>query len=232
MPKGMMARTWERVRSLCAQLFAGVPQDSTKEKGHNVGTKGQLEGGIPAVLKGHGEADYRYFRTENETRSLHHYVYSLFEERLVDRGMVTEVEDDFDITQWNEDFFHDGRFIRVVGLVRLMDYAWVSTMMEALPEMMRAAQHAENISLKERLAAQEISKREYEAQQKEQQKQLHELKSLKLDKMTGLVRPALRRCGPRKSGAGQVSPQQRFRRLGRSRALSRFCGFVESEVRV
>jgi hypothetical protein len=179
---------WKRVRSLCAQLFAGVPQDSTKEKGHNVGTKGQLEGGIPAVLKGHGEADYRYFRTENETRSLHHYVYSLFEERLVDRGMVTEVEDDFDITQWNEDFFHDGRFIRVVGLVRLMDYAWVSTMMETLPEMMRAAQHAENISLKERLAAQEISKREYEAQQKEQQKQLHELKSLKLDKMTGLVR--------------------------------------------
>jgi hypothetical protein len=179
---------WERVRSLSAQLFGGVPQDATKGRQHEVGTKGRLEGGVPAILKGHGEADYRYFRTENETRSFHHYVYSLFEEQLIEQGMITAIDERFDFGRWGEDLFRDGQFVRVVGLVRLMDYAWVSTMIEALPRMMRAAQHAENLSLKQLRAAQQITQKEFEAKQKERQKQLSELKALKMDEITGLVR--------------------------------------------
>lgn len=113
---------WERVRSLSAQLLGGVPQDATRESGHDMGAKGQVRSGIPIVLDGRGEGDYHYYRTQNETRSLHHHVYSLFEKRLVERGAVTEVNADYDFDEWTEDGFRDGQFVRVTGLVRLMDY--------------------------------------------------------------------------------------------------------------
>ena len=179
---------WERVRSLSAQLLGGVPQDATRESGHDLGAKGEVRGGIPAVLTGKGEGDYRYFRTQNETRSLHHYVYTLFETRLRERGAVTEVDADFDFDRWTEDGFRDGQFVRVTGLVRLMDYAWISIMMEALPGMMRAAQHAATIGLKQDRDEGRITKKEFEAEQQDQQKQLSELKALKLEKITELVR--------------------------------------------
>lgn len=147
-----------------------------------------MRGGIPAVLSGKGEGDYRYFRTQNETRSLHHYVYSLFETRLRERGAVTVVDASFDFDEWTEDRFRDGQFVRVTGLVRFMDYGWVSTMMEALLSMMRAAHHAANIGLKQDLDEGRLTKKEFDAEQKEQQQQANELKALKLDKMTELVR--------------------------------------------
>jgi hypothetical protein len=179
---------WERVRSMSAQLLGGVPQDATRERGRDIGARGEVQGGIPAVLKGRGKGDYRYFRTENETRSLHHYVYSLFEERLRERDLVAEVDAGFDFDEWTEDRFRDGQFVRVTGLVRLMDYGWISTMMEALPSMMRAAHHAANIGLKQERDEGRLTRKEFEVQQQEQQQQLNELKALKLEKITDPVR--------------------------------------------
>lgn len=179
---------WERVRSLSAQLLGGIPQDATKESGHDVGTSGEVGGGIPAVLNGRGKGDYRYYRTQNETRSLHHHVYSLFEKRLRDRGAVTEVDTRFDFDGWTEDRFRDGQFVRVTGLVRLMDYGWISTMMEALPGMMRAAHHASNIGLKKERDEGRITRKQFEVQQQLQQAELQELKNMKLEKFTELIR--------------------------------------------
>jgi hypothetical protein len=87
---------WERVRSLAAQLFHGIPQDAATERGREVKVEGRVEGSIPGLLKGEAAADYRYFRTENETRSLHHYVYSLVEARLLKDQFVTPIGADFD----------------------------------------------------------------------------------------------------------------------------------------
>jgi hypothetical protein len=186
--RDFMYLDWERVRSMSAQLLGGVPQDATKERGHEAGARGEIQGGIPAMLKGRGEGDYRYFRTDNETRSLHHYVYSLFEERLRKRNAVAEVDATFDSDEWTENRFRDGQFVRVTGPVRLMDYGWISTMMEALPSMMRTAHHAANIALKQDRDAGRLTRKEFEAEQQQQQSQLNELKALKLDKMTDLVR--------------------------------------------
>ena len=180
---------WERVRSLAAQLFRGVPQDATAEKGSEITTKGHLEGSVLGLLKGQAGADYRYFRTENETRSFHHYIYSLVEDRLLKDGLVTSIDANSDFKQWTESFFHDGQFVRVTGVVRLMDFAWVSTMLEALPKMLRTAQHAESLALKKKRAAQLITHKEFEVKKKEQQKLLSELKALKMGEITDLMRP-------------------------------------------
>ncbi len=179
---------WERVRSLAAQLFRGVPQDATAEKGSEVAAEGRLEGGVVGLLKGQAGADYRYFRTENETRSFHHYVYSLVEDRLSKDRLITPIDAGFDFKQWTNSFFRDSQFVRVTGVVRLMDFAWISTMLEALPKMLRTAQHAESLTLKEMRATQLITRQEFEAKRKEQQKQLKDLRALKLEEITDLMR--------------------------------------------
>jgi hypothetical protein len=183
---------WERVRSLAAQLFRGVPQDVTAETGGEITAEGHLEGSIPTLIKAQGGVDYRYFRTANETRSFHHYVYSLVEDRLFKDGSVTSIDANFDFKQWTTSFFHDGQFVRVTGLVRLMDYPWVSTMLEALPKMLRTAHYAAGLHLKQMREAQRITQEQFEErkkeQQKEQQKQLNELNALKIDEITGLMR--------------------------------------------
>lgn len=178
---------WERVRSLAAQLFHGVPEDVSTEKGHQLGGEGQLGGSALGLLKGQVQADYRYFRTENETRSFHHHVYSLVEGQLTSEGLITEVNQGFDFNQWSEAFFCDAQFILVKGLVRLMDFAWISAMMEGLPKMMQAAQHAETFSLKQQRDGGQITQKDFDKHKRAQQKDLASIRELKLTQITGLV---------------------------------------------
>lgn len=65
-----------------------------------------------------------------------------------------------------------------------MDYEWVSMMLEALPEMYRTLIHMESIGLKASLA----TPQELAAKKKEREERLKELKALKLDQITTLIR--------------------------------------------
>jgi len=179
---------WERVRSLAAQLFEGVPQDTSSDRGHEIGAEAQIEGGIPGFLKGHGGGDYRYFRTDSETRSLHHYIYSLLEERLETEGLVTSIDKDSDFDKWTEDFFTDGQLIRLTGVVRLMDYARVSTILEALPKMMNAAEHAQALVLERKRKAGLVNEQQFKARKKAIQKPGKEIKELGIGKITELIK--------------------------------------------
>ena len=175
---------WERLRSFAAQLFQGIPDTKTAGQSHETEAKGQLEGNALWLLKGQVGADYRFFRTENETRSLHHHVYSIVEEKLLENKSVLFIDNEFDFTNWAKDFFRDGQFVLAKGMIRFMDYEWVSMMLEALPEMYRTLIHMESIGLKASLA----TPQELAAKRKEREERLKELKGLKLDQVTTLFR--------------------------------------------
>ena len=179
---------WERVRSFAAQLFEGVPQDASSNKGHEIGTEAQIEGGILGFLKAHGGGDYRYFRTDSETRSLHHYIYSLLEKRLETEDLLTSIGKNFNFDRWTKDFFDDGQFIRLTGIVRLMDYAWTSTMLEALPKMMNAAEHAQALALERERKAGLVNEQQFKARKKDIQKTGKEIKELGIGKITELIK--------------------------------------------
>jgi hypothetical protein len=175
---------WERVRSMAAQLFRGIPEGRTEGESREADAKGQLEGNALWLLKGQFGADYRYLRTENETRSFHHYVYSLVEDKLVDDKSLIVIDEDFDFRQWNQSLFQDGQFVRVKGLVRIMDYDWISMMLDALPQMYKTVIHMESLGLK-----QSQSNTQETAQKKKQhQDRLSELKALKLPEITAFIR--------------------------------------------
>jgi len=179
---------WERVRSFSAQLLKGIPQDATLDAGHELGAEGQVEAKLPWILKGHAGGDYRYFRSQSETRSLHHHVYTLFEEQLEENNLLITIDDTFEFSQWTEDFFYDGQFVRVTGMVRLMDYAWISMMLEALPKMMSAAGHAKNLALKQQQKSGLITDEQYRRGSQEVQKIGKEIKDLAIHKMTELIK--------------------------------------------
>ena len=72
---------WDRVRSIAAQILEGIPGEKQISSGHE-DTKNTEIGGNLAFFKGSTGHDIRYFHSEGETRSLHHFVYSLIEEKL------------------------------------------------------------------------------------------------------------------------------------------------------
>lgn len=179
---------WERIRSLASQLFKGVPGDVEKQKGHEIAAEGKIEGSLPLILKAKAGGDYRYFKTESETRSFHHYVYSLVEESLLDNRHIKIIDENFNFEDWVIENFKDGEYILGEGILRLMDYSWISSMLKALPRMMKTAQYAETLAFKQRREAGDISPQQIQEKQKEHQRQSKEIKDLKLEEFVDLIK--------------------------------------------
>ena len=178
----------ERVRSYVAQLHGGVPDLAEDKKGREVGAEGNVEGGIPLIAKASGGADLRYFRSTTETLSLHHAVYSMFEEELEKTQRVECIDAGFDFTQWTTDHFADGQFIRVVGEMVIIDYAAIAETVSGLPRLLSVSSQMAEFDLKRRLHAKEITQQEYNSQKKSGGADVGGLKSKDIEGMTGLIR--------------------------------------------
>ncbi|MEW6216201.1 MAG: hypothetical protein AB1543_00735 [Candidatus Bipolaricaulota bacterium] len=178
---------WERVRSFSAQLLGGVPQESLLESGHEIGVEGQVEAGLWAIAKGRGGGDYRYFSGQSETRSLHHHVYALFEAALEKHNMLVDIDEGFNFALWTEDQFNDGQFVRVRGVVRLMDYAWVARMLDGLPRLMELASHVQALALKQKKDAGQLTEQQFMIQQRGIGKMEKKIKDLGLQKLTEMI---------------------------------------------
>jgi hypothetical protein len=123
----------ERVRSYVAQLLEGVPESRTHTSGTDATARGEIEGSIPLLTKGKAGGDYRYFRSEDETKSLHHHVYTVFEQRLTKANAIRSVDAGFAEREWSASAFRDGEIVRVTGEVRIIDYRTVVETVRALP---------------------------------------------------------------------------------------------------
>lgn len=100
-----------------------------------------------------------------------------------DKALIV-IDENFDFRQWNQRFFQDGQFVRVKGLVRFMDYEWISMMLDALPQMYKTVIHMEGLGLKHAQA----SPQETALKKKQHQERLSELKALKLNEITTFIR--------------------------------------------
>jgi len=90
------------------------------------------------LIKAQGDADYRYRRTSTETRSLHHHVYSLFEEALQDEDLSTVIDSQFDHDRgWTVDHLRDGAFVKAHGRVRLVEYTQSVGLIESFPALLK-----------------------------------------------------------------------------------------------
>src|SRR6185295_8670622 len=84
--------------------------------------------------------------------------------------------------------FRDGQFVCVRGMVRLLDFPWLASVMETMPKMLKVTQRTELSALKQRREQQQITQQEVEEKVKEHQRQLRDLENWKMDELTEVVR--------------------------------------------
>lgn len=166
---------WERVRGMAAQLDAG--------------TTGNGAPGPLSILTGSGASDdHRYYKHEAETRSLQSAVFDAVEKGLRGKNAIADIGQGFDYTKWTPDLFRDGQIVQTAGMVRLLDYPWLASVMETMPRMLKVTQRAELSALKQRREQHQITQQEVEQKVKEHQAQLKDLENWKMDELTEVVR--------------------------------------------
>jgi hypothetical protein len=169
----------EKVRSLAAQIFEGIPEEKTSEKHQEEVLQGEVGTNI-LFLRGKTAVDLRYFKSENETRSFHHHLYSLVEQQLVKICHVKNIDEKFDFNNWTEKFFRDGEFVKINGYVRLMDVNWLTNWMKNLQKIYRTIQYYELQNISDKTIQME--------KKKEQDKNLNDIKNLRLDEMQDVIK--------------------------------------------
>jgi hypothetical protein len=124
----------ERIRSFVAQLAGGFPTERSGGTEHEAGGQASAGGGIPLLMKVEGQVDYRWVRSETETRSVQD---AIFEEFL--KGCPPL--DVASLGTWPDaDLAPDGQVILVRGLTKLIDYESALEALRAFPRVMSAYQ--------------------------------------------------------------------------------------------
>ena len=170
---------WEKVRSIAAQILQGMPEGKRVESGQERTIQGDI-GANFAIIKANVGSDIRYFNSEYETRSLHHYVYSLVEETLKEKEYVLNIDSNFDLRTWTPEFFSDGQFVKITGIIRVLDYNWMQKWIGDLGRIFQTVQHYELMSIKDKETA-SAKRKEYERSNKE-------INNLKPNEMQDLIK--------------------------------------------
>jgi hypothetical protein len=151
----------DRVRSFVAQLYQGVPEAFEERKGTEKTGKGEAGVEIPGLVKLGIGGDILYQKSATETRSAHHYLYSLFEQKLIELDRLLKVDQSFEVEKWTPASFEDGTFVLVHGKVQIVDYRSVVTAFQMIPRIAEIALTFQKQTLRQQLQSGKISQSQY-----------------------------------------------------------------------
>lgn len=154
----------DRVRSFVAQLYQGVPEAFEERKGTEKTGKGEAGVEIPGLVKLGIGGDILYQKSATETRSTHHYLYSLFEQKLIELDRLLKVDQTFEVGKWTPTSFEDGTFVLVHGKVQIVDYRSVVTAFQMIPRIAEIALTFQKQTLRQQLQSGKISQSQYDKQ--------------------------------------------------------------------
>jgi hypothetical protein len=110
------------------------------------------------------------------------------EPALRERTGILEIDGDFDFSKWTPDGFADGQFVRVTGLVRLLDYAWLSMALSGLPAVLRKMSKMEMEALRNSDEGRRMSKSQFQQRQQENIAAIQKVEEFKADELGDIVR--------------------------------------------
>jgi hypothetical protein len=154
----------DRVRSFVAQLYQGIPEAFEERKGTEKTGKGEAGVEIHGLVKLGIGGDILYQKSATETRSAHHYLYILFEQKLVELDRLLKVDQSFEIGKWTPANFEDGTFVLVHGKVQIVDYRSVVTAFQMIPRITEIALTFQKQTLRQQLQGGKISQSQYDKQ--------------------------------------------------------------------
>ena len=109
------------------------------------------------------------------------------EPALVARGNVAQIDAQFDFAKWTEGAFSDGQFVRATGIVRLLDYAWLSSALAGLPAVLRKMSKLEMEALRNSDEGKRMSKTELQRRSQENQVAISRVEEMKADELGEVV---------------------------------------------
>lgn len=180
---------WERVRSYVAQLDRGVPETTTGGLTSDEGEAFGGELGLLGVAKLEKQQDVRYIRSASETRSLHHAIFSILEERLEKDDALSELDGSYADAAWTVESLNDKLFVRVTGTTRIVDYAAILDLLEGFGELVKLGHAGEKSALASRadLGGAE-RQRALQQLEKKHRDQLKEMNVLNLSQIASGIR--------------------------------------------
>jgi hypothetical protein len=110
------------------------------------------------------------------------------EPALAGRAGVMEIDGDFDFAKWTPEGFADGQFVRASGLVRLLDYSWLSMALSGLPAVLRKMSKMEMEALKNSDEGRRMSKSQFQQRQQENIAAIQKVEEFKADELGDIVR--------------------------------------------
>ncbi len=168
----------ERIRSLVAQLYEGVPELSEETKGKDKSGSGEAGLNLPIIGKLGIGGSILYQHATTETKSIHHYLYSLLEHQLFELKKVRVVDAAFPKLDDGWDSLKDGDFVLAKGHVQIIDYTTVVNGMQALPRLIELSLVFGKQGLKQQLTDKKITTKEFEQLSKSAQSSMPSKKDI------------------------------------------------------
>ena len=110
------------------------------------------------------------------------------ESALESRSKPLHLDARFDYTNWTPETFTDGQFIRASGVVRLLDYAWLSQAMSGLPAVLKKMSKLEMEALRNSEEGKRMSKSQLQQRSQENQLAIARVEEMKADELGDVVR--------------------------------------------
>jgi hypothetical protein len=110
------------------------------------------------------------------------------EPALVARGNVAQIDAQFDFAaKWKPDAFVDGQFVRATGVVRLLDFSWLSAALGGLPAVLKKMSKLEMEALRNSDEGKRMSKTELQRRSQENQVAIARVEEMKADELGSVV---------------------------------------------
>ena len=141
MPSDQVARNFiyldfERVRSLLSQIDIGLLDTIQTTRGREQGTDVAGENQIPLDLRGSTRASLMFKHEAVETKSLHHYLYSEFEQTVVRQHVLRDLNSEFQDHSWSDRIaqtsLQPGNLFKVTAPLSIFDYEYMTETLRSL----------------------------------------------------------------------------------------------------
>jgi hypothetical protein len=129
-------------------------------------------------------------------------LYLSVEPSILDRPTAARIGRDFDFKNWTPSSFTDGQFVRINGVVRLLDYTWLARALGGLPAVLKKMSKIEMAALKNSDEGRRMSKSALQQKSLENQAAIARIEEFKMDELSevvaglypGVVRVKIRPC--------------------------------------
>jgi hypothetical protein len=110
------------------------------------------------------------------------------EPNLLSREAALQITPDFDFATWTPETFTDARLIRATGVVRLLDFHWLTLALGGLPAVLKKMSKLEMDALRNSDEGKRMSKQALQQRSQENQVAIAKVEEFKADELGAVVR--------------------------------------------